>query len=516
MAMAELTVTNPLTRELLYSVASAGEAETDAAFDAARKASDRLRDTTVRQRLNAIRTLVHWLQTEREWLLDRIVAETGRCRTDAMISDLFQLTEDCEWLLRHARKVLGDEKVSTPVTLLGKHSRVIHAPHGVVLVISPWNLPLAIGMTAAMFAFAAGNAVILKPSEHTPMADVLERIRALHPLLHEALQVVHGDGAVGAALVDRRPDHIVFTGSLKTGRALLAQAAPLMIPVTLELGSRDMMLVFDDADRERAVNAAAWGNLHNSGQSCTAVERILVQRDGYESFVGELRQRLESARTGVGTDAELGVPTTDFQMHHIEELVDEARRAGAQVHLGGRRSDCGRFYVPTLLTDVPDGARILAEEIFGPVVVVDSFATEEEAVKQHNRRDCGLSTSVFTRDRQRARRLERRLETGSLNINNVMLTEGNPGLPFGGVKYSGYGRMKGVEGLLGMTASRAVLSDFSRAPAEPNWHPYSAAKLGLLGRLLDAVTRRGPGKWLRLIRVGLAVAGQLRRDRPNR
>ncbi len=514
--MAELTVTNPLTRETLYTLASADDAETGAAFNRAKKASARLHETSVADRLAAIRTLVGWLQTEREWLLDRIVAESGRCRTDAMISDLFQLTEDCEWLLRNARTVLRDQKVSTPVTLLGKQSRVVHAPHGVVLVISPWNLPLAIGMTAAMFAFAAGNAVILKPSEHTPMADVLERIRTLHPLLDEALQVVHGDGAVGAALVDRRPDHIVFTGSLKTGRAILGQAAPLMIPVTLELGSRDLMLVFDDADCERAVNAAAWGNLHNSGQSCTAVERVLVQQDLYEPFVRGLCQLLEEARTGVGADAELGVPTTDFQMRHIEELVEEARQAGAQVHCGGRRSDCGRYYLPTLLTDVPNDARILAEEIFGPVVVVEAFAAEGEAVERHNRRDCGLSTSVFTRDRQRARRLERRLETGSLNINNVMLTEGNPGLPFGGVKYSGYGRMKGAEGLLGMTVSRAVLSDFSRAPAEPNWHPYSMAKLGLLGRLLDAVTRRGPGKWIRLVRVGLAVEGQLRRDRRNR
>lgn len=511
--MSAFPVQNPLTGATLYELMPAGGDEITACMTRARQASEMLEQTPVAQRLEAIEALVHWIQAHREWLLDRIVAESGRCRTDAMISDVFQLTEDCQWLVRHAASILADEKVGTPITLLGKRSEVIHAPHGVVLVISPWNLPLAIGLTATMFALAAGNAVVLKPSEHTPMANVLEQVQSLHPLFEQGLQVVHGGGDTGAALIEERPDHIVFTGSLSTGRAILTQAAPLMIPVTLELGSRDLMLVFADADRGRAVNAAAWGKLHNSGQSCTAVERILVQDALFDSFVAELGERLSAARRGVGANAELGVPTTDFQMRHIEELVNDARRRGAQVHCGGGRSECGRYFLPTLLSGVPAEARILAEEVFGPVVVLEPFADEDEAVGRHNERDCGLSTSVFTRDRARARRLAHRLRTGSVNINNVMLTEGNPGLPFGGVKYSGYGRMKGREGLLGMTVSRAVLSDFSGAPAEPNWHPYSGDKLAVFGHLLDALTRRGPGRLLRLAGAGWAVEKLLRRQR---
>lgn len=512
--MTDLVVTNPLNGARLYSLPVATPDQARAAMEQARAAADSLAATALEERLAAVRALVNYLQANRERLLDRIVEESGRCRGDAMISDLFQLTEDLNWLIDNAPKVLADERLPTPVTLLGKTSSIQYHPHGVVLVISPWNLPLAIGLTAAMFAFAAGNAVVLKPSEHTPMADVLADIVALHPLFRDGLRVVQGDGATGAALIGEGPDHIVFTGSLKTGRAILAQAAPMMIPVTLELGARDMMLVFADADTERALNAACWGNLHNSGQSCTATEQLLVEEAVFEGFVAELAERFDGIRTGVGADAELGVPTTDFQMRHIQTLVDDAVERGARVRCGGGPDGSGRFFRPTLLTDVPEGARILGEEIFGPVLVAAPFRDEGQAVARHNARRGGLSTSVFTRDRARGRRLARRLKTGCININNVMLTEGNPALPFGGTGLSGYGRMKGAEGLRGMTRSRAVLEDGSRAPAEPNWYPYSAEKLGLMGRLLDALVSHGLARWWRLARTGLAIERLLRRQRP--
>jgi acyl-CoA reductase-like NAD-dependent aldehyde dehydrogenase len=193
--------------------------------------------------------------------------------------------------------------------------------------------------------------------------------------------------------------------------------------------------------------------------------------------------------------------------------VADARERGARIYCGGTRSDCGRYFLPTLITEVPGDARILHEEIFGPVVTLAGFQAEAEAVAVHNGRDCGLSSAVFTRDPARIERLVRALDTGCVNINNVMLTEGNAGLPFGGVKYSGYGRMKGEAGLLGMTRPRAVLVDGSSAPLEPNWYPYSAEKLGLMGRLLDALVSRGPAKLWRLALAGLGIELWLRRHK---
>lgn len=473
----------------------------------ARRLAPLLSGTTLNERLEALQVLVDYLGRRREWLLDCIVAESGRSRGDAMISDLFQLTEDLLWLRAHAATALADDKVPTPLTLLGKNCHIRYEARGVVLVISPWNLPLAIGLTAAMFALVAGNAVILKPSEHTPMRDAFEEIRALHPLLAMGLQVVQGNGHVAEAMIAGRPDLVVFTGSVATGKKILAQCAPLLVPVVMELGAKDAMLVFDDADMERAVAAACWGNLHNSGQSCTAVERLYVHNSIRNEFTKRLVAAGNAIRCGTGADHDLGQITTDFQLRHIEALVEDARAKGAQILGGGsRHSDNPRIYLPTVITGVTDNMRIAQEEIFGPVLCLYGFDREEEVVTLHNRSPFGLSTSVWTQDNERAERIMRQLETGCVNINNIMLTEGNAHLPFGGVKQSGFGRMKGVEGLRGMTRSKAVLNDPSRNRSEPNWYPYSSTKLALMGRLLDLLNRRDLLRFLGMARVGLALA----------
>lgn len=508
----EMPVCNPVSGEALYSLQSATSEQVKAAFAAARRSAGHLEEVPLRQRLEAVRLLNRWLLANREWLLDRIVEESGRCRTDAMVSDLFQLVEDCHWLIRHAPSVLADEKVPAPLSLLGKRCQIQYSPRGVVLVISPWNLPLAIGLTAAMFAFAAGNAVILKPSEHTPMVDVLDQVRGLHPLLEQGLQVVQGDGTVAEQLIDQGPDLIVFTGSRATGRRIMARAAPMTIPVLMELGARDPMIVFDDAPRRRALAAACWGNLHNSGQSCTATEHLFVQEALYQEFARELVDAFSRIRLGTSAEAELGAITTDFQRERIAEQLEDARSHGARILCGGRTDESGRFWLPTLVANVTPAMRIMREETFGPVMTIEAFRDEDEIVARHNAMEVGLSTSVWTGDRARGRRLARRLHTGCINLNNVMLTEGNPGLPFGGVKGSGFGRMKGREGLLGMTAARAVLEDSYRdGPPEPNWYPYSAEKLGLMGRLLDALNGSGPWRWWRLLRVGMAIERLRRR-----
>lgn len=500
-----VTVLNPATGEKLYDFTPASRADCRAAMERARQASPALRDIPMAQRLEALDALLAYLETKQEWLLDRIVAESGRSRGDAMLSDIFQLTEDCLWLRHHAEKALADEDVPTPITLMGKQCRILYQPRGVVVVISPWNLPLAIGMTAAMFAFMAGNAVVLKPSEHTPMVQALEEIRHLHPLFEQALQVVHGKGDVAVNLIAERPDLICFTGSVATGKRILAQAAPMVIPVIMELGAKDAMLVFGDADLSRAVAAACWGNLHNSGQSCTATERIFVHDSVYEDFVQRLVNASQQIRLGTGADADLGAITTDFQMRHIESLVEDARSNGARILCGGTRSDCGRFYLPTIIASTTDAMRISHEEIFGPVLTVSAFSSEDEVIVRHNSMPFGLSSSIWTEDKARAERLTRALETGCININNVMLTEGNASLPFGGVKYSGFGRMKGVEGLRGMTRSKAVMSDSTRGKAEPNWYPYSATKLNLMQQLLAILGQRSPLRYLKLAKVGMAI-----------
>ena len=279
-----------------------------------------------------------------------------------------------------------------------------------------------------------------------------------------------------------------------------------------ELGAKDAMIVCDDADIDRAVGAAAWGNMHNSGQSCTSVERLYVQAGIYDEFVKRLKAAFEKVTLGTGADHDMGAITTLFQMDIVDGQVRDAREKGAKIVCGGEPAGNG-MYKPTIVLKVTEKMRLATEETFGPVVPVYAFDKVEEAVRLHNQCDFGLSTSIWTTDSAKADHMARAVVTGCVNINNVMLTEGNAHLPFGGVKYSGYGRMKGAEGLLGMTRSKAVLIDNTRGKQEPNWYPYSREKLSLMSRLMRAVTSpAGLGKLFALARVGLALESLLKKD----
>ncbi len=510
--MSAIEVMNPVSGQHLYSVESSSDDKIALAWTQAQAATHMLRHTSVKDRADEIDKVLNYIQQNEERLLDRIVEESGRSRGDAMLSDLVQMIEDCHWLVSNSDKILADENVPTPLTLLGKKSRIYHEARGVVLVISPWNLPLAIAGTAAMFAFAAGNAVVIKPSEHTPIKDIFEELRALSPMLSEAITVIHGDGEVAQKLIHHRPDLIAFTGSARTGRKILEQAAPLVIPVLAELGAKDAMIVFDDADIGRAVGAATWGNMHNSGQSCTAVERLYVQAGIYDEFVLQLQTAFEKVTLGTGPDADMGGLATDFQMTIVDGQVQDALAKGARVVCGGEQAGQS-MYKPTIILDVTPEMKLYSEETFGPVVPVYKFESEEEVVRKHNEADSGLSTSIWTENLEKADRMTRAVVTGCVNINNVMLTEGNASLPFGGVKSSGYGRMKGAEGLLGMTRSKAVLIDNTKGKPEPNWYPYSLKKLTLMSRLMQAVTRPfGLGKLLALAWVGISLEWLMRHD----
>ncbi|WP_281645163.1 aldehyde dehydrogenase family protein [Parendozoicomonas sp. Alg238-R29] len=510
--MQVIDVIDPVTDKTLYSIENASDAEISEAFAKARLVSDELRNSTVEERTREIHRVINYLQSNEERLLDRIVEESGRSRGDAMLSDMVQMIEDCHWLVENAARILADEKVPTPITLLGKKSRIYHEARGVVLVISPWNLPLAIAGTAALFAFAAGNAVIIKPSEQTPMKGIFEEIRNLSPLLSRAITVVHGSGETAQKLIAHRPDLIAFTGSVRTGKKILQQAAPMVIPVVAELGAKDAMIVCDDADIDRAVGAATWGNMHNSGQSCTAIERLYVQEGIYDVFVERLKAAFGKITLGTGANSDMGGITTSFQMDIIDGQVHDAREKGAEIICGGEPAGHG-MYKPTIVLGVTKDMRLASEETFGPVVPVYKFSSVDDAIRGHNQCDFGLSTSIWTTDSAKANRIARAVVTGCVNINNVMLTEGNVNLPFGGVKYSGYGRMKGAEGLLGMTRSKAVLIDNTKGKPEPNWYPYSQEKLSLMSRLMKAVTSpSGSGKLLALARVGLALERLMKKD----
>ncbi|MEE2731854.1 MAG: aldehyde dehydrogenase family protein [Pseudomonadota bacterium] len=490
--------------------------EAAAIFNQAARAHRRLAELPIDVRLDGLRKLLDYLVEHRDEAIDILCRETRKCRTDALVSEVLGVLDNVEWLLKNARKVLSEKKVSTPITLLGKKSRIVHEPLGTVLIIAPWNYPLHIGLTSILAAYVCGNAVVYKPSELTPMQGLFEKLFQVDPILGDSIQVVYGTGATAQQLIRQKPAKVFFTGSARTGRKILAQCAELLVPVDLELGGKDQAIVFDDVHLDRAVKGVLWGALTNAGQSCSSVERVYVQDTLYPAFVQRAKEEIDKLVVNSGDlgNADIGGMTADFQLDIVHQQVVDARAKGAKVVCGGSTLvENELFYLPTLLTNVDSSMLIMQQETFGPLVPIVPFSTEEEVVTLSNSTEFGLSASVWSRDLQRANRVARRLECGAVSINNVMLTEGNPALPFGGTKASGYGRQKGVEGLLGYTRSKSLLIDSDSSKIEPNWYPYTRAKYQLFDQLIQVLFSHSPWKLIKAAVIGMKLESLGSKDR---
>ncbi len=490
--------------------------EAAAVFARARAAADKLAGSTLKQRLAEVEKLIDYIRDHKEAIAEAICAETGKTRTDALVSEVMGVLDNFEWLVHKAPKILADKKVATPIALLGKKSRIYHEPLGVVLVIAPWNYPFHIGMTSIMAAFVCGNATVYKPSEITPLQGWFEKIFAVSPMIAQSVSVCYGGGETAQHLIAQEPAKIFFTGSARTGKRILAQAAPLLIPVDLELGGKDPAIVFNDANLDRAVAGIMWGGLTNAGQSCSSVERIYVQSGVYDEFVRKLTAAVNGLvlNNGDSGDADVGSMTADFQLDIVKQQVADARSKGAHFHTGGDLlADNSRFVRPAVISGVDDNMLVWKEETFGPLLPVMKFDTEEEAVRLANSTEYGLSASVWGGDKKQLERVARKLHCGAVSVNNAMITEGNPNLPFGGTKASGYGRQKGEEGLLGYSRSKSVIYDGNSGKIEANWYPYTHKKYGLFQQLIDTLFTASPAKLLKLIKVGTALESEAKKGR---
>ncbi len=456
-------------------------------FHEARTAQRAIRGLSIDQRLAIVKDFQKIILLEKENLVIKLQEETGKSRTDALASEIFGISDAIAWLTNHGRAALSDEKVPTPLTLLGKVSKIYYEPRGTVLVITPWNYPLYQAVIPSLFSFVAGNATIIKPSEYTPMQGLIEKLLSKSQFPTNAIQVLYGDGEVGAKAIAAKPDYISFTGSVATGKRVMELASRNLIPVELELGSKDPMIVFDDIDLGRTVAGAVWGSFTNAGQSCTSVERIYVQDTIYEKFIAAFLQKTRELVTNDTNplNVDMGKMTVLAQAEKVHNLVKDAAAKGANVLIGGKWDGQSFDYPATVITNVTPEMLITQEEIFGPVVVVDTFHTEDEAVAKANDSEFGLSASVWTKDLARADRVTRKLETGCVSINNVMLTEGNTALPFGGTKNSGIGRIKGTKGLQALCNVKSVIVDKQSKKIEANWYPYTTKKYHLFGSLLN-------------------------------
>lgn len=459
------------------------------AFAKARLAFGVHSQLSTQARLAELSKLKQTILANRSTIITRVMQEVGKCRTDALIAEILGTLDWLNWLEKNAERLLRPEQVKTPITLLGKQSLLLHEPLGVVLIICPWNYPFHNAITGIAAAIVTGNAVVYKPSEHAPCKGMVEQVLACSPVLQALVQVVYGTGSMGSALIEQQPAKIFFTGSGPTGSKIMAQASQALIPVELELGGKDPMIVFTDAPMARSVAGALWGGFTNAGQSCSGVERLLVEQSGYERFVDALVKGAEKlvVRSGDSGDADVGRMTVGFQRDKVIEHVQDALERGARLRFGTVPDANSLTVQPIILDRVTPDMRVWSEETFGPVLPVMAFSTEAHAIELANDTQYGLCASVFTADAERALRVAGALEVGGVSINNVNMSEGNPGLPFGGAKKSGFGKLRGPEGLLGFTRSKAVLIDKAGSRIEANWYPYTPRKFKLFERFIQAL-----------------------------
>ena len=506
-----IQVTNPATGEFLYEVAETPESEMPAIFAQAREAQKRIVAMPLKERMSHVTAVSDYIIAHQEEIIDRLVRETGKTRFDALSTELFEICDLVDYYRDAAPKILKDQVVHTPIVLMGKTSKIVFEPLGVVLVISPWNYPLYQCFVPSLLAFMAGNAVVYKPSEVTPLKGLYEEIMAGAGFPHDAVQVVYGGKETGAALIEQRPDKIHFTGSVRGGKAVMAAASKYLIPVDLELGGKDPAIVFEDVDIERTANGIVWSAFTNAGQSCTSMERCYVHESIYDAFVDKvvsLTKQLRSSKPdGKFAEAgacDVGCMTAGFQLEIIEAQLADAVAKGAKVLVGGKRLEGTLHFPPTVVVDVTHDMKLMTDETFGAVLPVMKFKTEAEAIELANDSPFGLSASVWSKDLARAERVARAIRTGNVSINNHMLTEGNPALPFGGVKDSGFGRYKGDFGLLTFSNTKSLILGPNKNAIETHWYPQTRTKYELMTRLMQTFFRR-PRKWLGFAPVGLKL-----------
>lgn len=464
-----------------------------------------------------LRRMQQWMADHAAELLELVQAETGRVFEDSVLELAYPLTALGYWA-RNSGKLLRTKRIraSSPF-VLGKKLRARYVPHGLVGVIAPWNFPITIGFGDSIPALAAGNAVILKPSEITPLSiEVIRRGLIECGMPDDVFQVAAGAGKTGEAVVDV-VDMVMFTGSTATGRKIGARAAERLIPVSLELGGKDPMIVLADANLERAANLAVFGANVNSGQVCLSTERFYVEAPVYDDFVARVVSKVRALRQGVPVapgSVDVGAIITQAQVEIIDAHVRDAVCKGAEILVGGApvTDRPGRFYQPTVLVGVDHSMKCMTEETFGPLIPIMKVADVEEAVRLANDSTYGLAATIMTRDRKRGADLARRIEAGSVSVNDMLTHCFALGLPMGGVKTSGIGTRHGEDGIRKFCTKQAILVARSFPDKDLHFYPTSAR---LSPKLLKAVQLlyRTAGKIANVRPRALLAERKVRRSR---
>ena len=484
-SMRRICTVNPATGMPSQEYLAASDVAVKRAVESAKEAQDDWALIPIEARARVLIKAAKALLDLQEEFAEVISRETGKPILEALGMEVLTGCDLLHFFARRGPRLLADEKIS-PHLFKHKKAFVTYGPRGVVAVISPWNFPFYLGLSSVAQALVAGNAVVLKPSEWTPQSGrlILELFQAAD-LPAGLLSCICGDGETGAALVSAEVDQVCFTGSVETGRRVAESCASRFIPVVLELGGKDAMIVCADADLDRAASGAVFGSFANAGQMCTSVERVYVVDEVADAFIRKVLQKTSELRQGDQGQRDIGPMTLESQLRVVERHVEEATSKGARVLAGGRCNPgySGFFFEPTVLVDVNHEMTLMREETFGPVMPIMRVRDEREAVRFANDTRFGLGASVWTGDKRKGVEIGKQLKTGSVVVNDCLINAAMTELPFGGIDESGMGVSVGAQGLRSFCHVQSVALDRFGLKTEMLWFPYTNKKFKLLKRL---------------------------------
>ena len=481
--MAKLTSVNPATLEASGEVETTDPSEMESIVRQSRDVQREWDGYTRKRKLACLKTLRMTMIEQADRIALTVHSDTGKPKGECYSTEILSsvaMVKYCEQVLKRFKFVrrVKQGPMSLMCGFMRRRSYIEYKPYGVIGVISPYNFPLALPFTEIVTAVAAGNSVVLKPSSDTPLTGhLIQKLFEESGFPKGLVRTVSGPG-IGSAITASSVDKIVFTGGTETGRTVMSDASEKLIPVILELGGKDAMVVMDDADIDRCADCATWASFVNSGQVCVSVKRIYVQRGIYEKFLERFVSNVKNLKQGNGwddPDVSVGPMINARELERMEGICSEILEQGGRILTGGKRNPelNGYFFEPTVVADLPHSAPIVGKEVFSPIVCVFPFDTEEEGIELANDSGFALAGSVWTSDLEKGRRMASKMRSGTVDVNNAVYTYGLPATPWGGRGLSGIGTTHSEEGFRQLLHPHHVHIDRGNHRRDPWWMPYN-------------------------------------------
>jgi succinate-semialdehyde dehydrogenase/glutarate-semialdehyde dehydrogenase len=469
------------------------------ALELAKKSQKHWAKTSVNERINILKDIKTYLVENKDLIAETIARDTGKNVVDAMVSEVVPCIMAVSYYLKNAKKFLKDEKLrSGNILFINKRSKLTKIPFGVVAIFSPWNYPFAIPFSEVIMAILAGNAVLLKAAHETPnVADILDKAINAANLPDNLFYSIKTEPAEASGfLLENRIDKFFFTGSPEVGKLLMSQASKNLIPVCLELGGNDPMIVLKDADLNKAASGAVWAGFQNCGQTCAGVERVYVDISVFDEFAKLIKEKIGELKIGsnLNKDSEIGLMTTKRQVETVKNQIDDAIKKGAkilaQAEYNGEENE--RIIPPTALIDVNNNMDIMINETFGPVICLMPFNDKDEVIELANNTCYGLTASIWTTDIFNIDEFAKRIEAGAITINDHLVSHGLAETPWGGFKTSSIGRSHGKVGFDEMSQTQVIVNDINiYSKKNLFWYPYSTKLYNGLKGAADLLYAKG-------------------------